>query len=299
MNEFYKKTISIKSDEIHSSKVETWFLKNVTHPKATASGFCSITKENHFEYYSQTFEMILAAIFEPTFAYLEKEMHIYLFEKIQIDKYLESFQSICFFQSIPDSCCTFCDKVSHLPRLEEWRVDQCFLESITCHDNIPDKELFKIKFKNRENGLLIKNSVELNPFTLFEIQYHVPWPISQILTDKNQSRYSQIFSFLANLYLSKKRLNESRLDVGVCQTRLYALSFVNSLSSYSIHNVIIPIISNIKWRECRTMDAIIEAHETMLTAIESKLFFKVRSSHFGISKIIRCLLLKKQLKRCF
>ena len=225
-------------------------------------------------------------------------MHRYLFEIIQIDNYLESFQSICFFQTITNSISLFCDKIIKQSRIEEWRLNQFLMESLHSNDNISSKDLLKIEFKDREHSPIIIRSPELNPFKLFKIRYNVPWPINQILTDQNQNRYSNIFSFLANLYLTRKCLNEKRLDREVCQARLYALNFVNSLSSYAIHNVIVPIIGSTKWKEHRTIDAIILAHETMLNTIESKLFFKVLFTCVISYSLSRWLPLEKELKKC-
>ena len=231
-----------------------------------------------FEPFALTFEKTLESILEPTFMHFEQQMHNFLFENVQIDKYLNAFGSICFFQSQISSL--FTERVSALPRLDFWRLEKCLVDSMDddglSNSSFAFPDLLSIV---GENSLLsIKNDVVSDPFALFEFRFQAPWPVSQLLTIEVQTRYSAIFKLLANVSRSIKVLNSARKDLGLCQSRLYALNFVNSLASYAFHGVIVPQTTSVAWRSLNSIEELMSAHQDMLESIEAKLFLTVSFS---------------------
>jgi hypothetical protein len=76
-------------------------------------------------------------------------------------------------------------------------------------------------------------------------------------------------------------LHSFRGDKSKMLNRLSLLSFLDSLSTFAMHSVVIPAIGEAKWENARNIDELFDMQLKLLNEIETKLFLNVYLIHIA------------------
>ena len=239
--------------------------------------------------FSTLFHNVLTSLLLPIFSRIDLKVQHFLFIESKVQTHILQFQSFCLFQFNTGLTNIFCDKIIPLDKIEGWIVERVLWESFT--ENNQECNHFQVELPCIEKEAL--DEME-NPFTRFQLSYNAPWPANLVLTRTVQQRYSRIFTFLATLYYSSKSIHMYRNDATKRYERLYLLSFLNSLTSYCMHSVVIPAFCSINWTECKNLDELISKHESLVLSIETGLFLNVHSRQSCARANITCSNLESQ-----